>query len=207
MAKKSKVRGINGGFSGGFLRLRVGLFDHLEDGRIDPMECMTYEIFLLRAKWETGQWWGTCESIRAALGNNVSLSTIQRYVKNLAEKGYIKIFGKWGRRGPYGVLVNKYEPQLGPFKGKRLNARKSTDYRKPVFETIPDFEEEVRRTCGGSEEETRRICGGSAEDVRSIQDKKDVLDFSEGTRTKEGKDESSEPKPSTYLERDVNFDE
>ena len=66
----------------------------------------------------------------------MKLNTAQVSLGRLRDNGYIKYPEGTGKRGVYPVLIDKYEPQVGPCKGWSLNAAASDDYDNPVYDYI-----------------------------------------------------------------------
>jgi hypothetical protein len=85
-------------------------------------------------------WIGTTSFGRSPRGSN--LRDIQRAIQRLAKIGFIRAFQLRGQRGNYRVLINKYEPEFGALRGKRLNAVASTSWQAPVYEACADDDAE-----------------------------------------------------------------
>jgi hypothetical protein len=133
----------------GFLALRSGIFDHLNQSRFTANDWMVYTILLRQCDWQSGRWNGNAYRIRAAVGNSLTIRQIQHAMRRLVEKGYTKTFHKQGAKGNYFVLIHKYRVCVGNLKGKVLNALKSDSYTRPLYED--ECEREVISTVGGCE--------------------------------------------------------
>jgi hypothetical protein len=120
--------------SRGFIQIRRGLQDHLFSGTLSTFDLGVYLILHLQADFGTGIWLGSAPRLMATAPRGTSLRNMQRALLRLAEIGFIKTFHKRGVRGNYRVLINKYEPRSGALTGMRLNAEKTLDWRRPVFE-------------------------------------------------------------------------
>lgn len=119
----------------GFIQIRRGLEEHLENGTLGLFDLGIYLMIHLQANYETGVWWGSAAKLAATAPRDADARAIRRSIENLEQVGFIKRFHKQGKRGNYPVLLNKYQPQSGALTGKRLNAALSTDWRTPVYES------------------------------------------------------------------------
>jgi hypothetical protein len=108
----------------GFLRMRNGIMPHLERGWMDEQMFTAYTIMLAKCDYATGIWKGSADALVAAVGGQWSVRTAQEVIRRLSLGLYITSKHERGKRGNYDVLINNYEPQKGPMKGKRL--RKTT---------------------------------------------------------------------------------
>jgi hypothetical protein len=120
--------------SRGFIQIRSGLSEHLLNGALGVFALGVYLIILLQVDFETGVWTGSAARLLASAPRGASLRDMQRALELLEKIGFIRIFHRHGQRGNYRALVNKYEPKTGALIGKRLNALKSDDWRRPVYE-------------------------------------------------------------------------
>jgi len=121
-----------------FIRLRVGLLEHFEDGRVTPTMANCFTVVLGQADYATGFWKGSAAKIFAAWGGQLSLRTIQDALSALYGGGYLKSFHKHGQRGNYYVAINKYLVKMGSHKGYVLNASATTAPENPVYELPED---------------------------------------------------------------------
>jgi len=128
--------------SNGFVKIRRGLEPHLLSGRLGLIELGTYLLIHLQADFETGVWIGSAPRLLAAAPRGSNLRDIQRAIQRLAKIGFIRAFQLRGQRGNYRVLINKYEPEFGALRGKRLNAVASTSWQAPVYEACADDDAE-----------------------------------------------------------------
>jgi hypothetical protein len=131
---KKKVRSGNGRF----VVLR-DLQDHTFAGKLGFAELGAYYLIHQQADFETGIWTGSAARLRAtAPKGGESLRCVQRTLKHLTKIGFLKPFRKRAQRGNYPILINKYQPLVGPHRGMRLNAQKTTDWRNPVWENCTE---------------------------------------------------------------------
>lgn len=121
--------------SEGFIQIRRGLLDHAETGSVGLSDLGVYLMIHLQAHYETGIWIGSAAKLAATAPRDSDDRAIRRSLENLERVGFIKRFMVQGKRGNYPVLINKYEPQSGAMKGKRLNADLTTDWRHPVYKS------------------------------------------------------------------------
>ena len=163
-------------FSEGFLALRAGIFDHLNQSLFTPNEWMTYTVLLRQCDWRYGRWNGNAHRIRAAVGNVMTIRQIRQAMSRLVVKGYTRGFHKKGAKGNYFVLIHKYRVCVGELKGKVLNAIKSDSYIHPVYED--GCEREVIDTLHGSDLEVTLKCDGSQvvlyQDIQDVQASKNA---------------------------------
>lgn len=115
-------------------KIRAGLEDHLVSGSIGAFEAGVYLILHLQADFHTGIWTGSANRLLSTAPRGASLRDMQRALQRLGAIGFIRTFHRHGERGNYRVLINKYEPQFGALRGKRLNAEKSTSWQSPAYE-------------------------------------------------------------------------
>jgi hypothetical protein len=117
-----------------FVRLKVGLLEHCEDGRMTPAMMNCFTVVLGQADYATGFWKGSAAKIFAAWGGQLPLRTIQRALESLYREGYLKSFHRPGQRHNYPVAINKYFVKMGRLKGYILNASATTVPENPVYE-------------------------------------------------------------------------
>jgi hypothetical protein len=139
--------------SKGFIQIRRGLLEHVENGTIGLLDLGVYVQIHLQVNYETGVWMGSAAKLAATAPRDADDRAIRRSLENLERIGFIKRFMVRGKRGNYPVVVNKYEPQCGAMMGKRLNAEKTVDWRQPVYESC----HEVSVRCPGSVREDASI--------------------------------------------------
>jgi hypothetical protein len=118
------------------IRIREGLWEHIAEGKLTLTDYCVYSTLLHRAKWGTGICMTSAASIAGNWGGQMKLNTAQVSLGRLRHNGYIKYPEGTGKRGVYPVLIDKYEPQVGPCKGWSLNAGASDDYDNPVYDYI-----------------------------------------------------------------------
>lgn len=118
------------------IRIREGLWEHIAQGRLTPHDVAVYMTLHRHAKWGTGICVTSAGSIAGNWGGQMKLNTAQVCLGRLRDNGYIKYPEGTGNRGVYPVLIDKYEPQVGPCKGWSLNAAASDDYANPVYDYI-----------------------------------------------------------------------
>lgn len=117
-----------------FVRLKVGMLEHVEDGAVTPAMLSVYAIILWQADYETGFWKGSAPKLQAAWCGNLSLRTIQRALEALCDQGYLRSFHTPGQRHNYLVAINKYLIKSGKYMGYWLNASATTVPERPVYE-------------------------------------------------------------------------
>jgi DNA-binding transcriptional MocR family regulator len=118
----------------GFLKLRNGILEHVEEGRF----CLrTYGLFaylLQRRRWASGVCFTNSHSIATAFGENVT--TVQNDMRILREEGYIQYPKGKGRKGNYPVLIINDQPTDGVLKGYRLCGFVDETYERVHYESL-----------------------------------------------------------------------
>lgn len=124
--------------SEGFAKIRNGLKDHIDQGKMSATDIGVYTFLHLYCTWKTGIWFGNALNIASKTLS--SRRSISDSLHRLRQRGYINYASTRGKRGSYYVLIHKFEPQYGPWGGYRLNAWKYTDKVEADYEKIPDHE-------------------------------------------------------------------
>jgi len=117
----------------GFAQIRRGILDHLRAARLTLMEFAAYVVVIILADKATGIWRGSAKAL--AVEVCVSERQARHLLESLERKSYVKRFATRRKRGNYPVLVARYEVTFGAYKGMRLNAERTTDWRNPVYES------------------------------------------------------------------------
>jgi hypothetical protein len=136
----------------GYTQKRRGAVEHLRDGRFTLLEYGAHDLILALADKATGIWWGSAKALAAICGaGDITDRQARHLLESLEKKRYVRRFPKRRGHGNYPVLVNKFEVTFGAYRGMRLNAEKSTDWRSPVYESClehgaaPGLEQGVAR--------------------------------------------------------------
>ena len=124
--------------SEGFAKIRNGLKDHIDQGKMSATDIGVYTFLHLYCTWKTGIWFGNALNIASKTLS--SRRSISDSLHRLRQRGYINYATSRGKRGSYYVLIHKFEPQYGPWEGYRLIAWKYTDKVEADYEKIPDHE-------------------------------------------------------------------
>ncbi len=120
----------------GYTQKRRGAVEHLRDGRFTLLEYGAHDLILALADKATGIWWGSAKALAAICGaGDVTDRQARHLLESLEKKGYVRRFPKRRGHGNYPILVNKFEVTFGAYRGMRLNAEKTTDWRSPVYES------------------------------------------------------------------------
>jgi hypothetical protein len=120
----------------GFVPLRRGLFEHVQNGTMAIGEAFLYMAVLAHADPATGVWISTAGMLSAYYG--INSRTCKDWLAKLEEKGYLRRFMVQGTHSQYPILVHKYQCTEGAQKGMRLNAWESTSYNNLKYEPCPD---------------------------------------------------------------------
>lgn len=115
-----------------FSRIRHGLKEHIEQGRLrgsgSELDC--YISLHLHAELDTGVCWKMSAPFLARfLG--ADLFQVQLSLRSLERKGYIKRFNHRGQKSFYPILINKYETPHGLI----IRADKTLSLDEIAFET------------------------------------------------------------------------
>jgi hypothetical protein len=117
--------------NGGHLKMRNGIFEHVQKGWMDEQMYLAYNVMLHQCDWKTGEWTGSAARLREAIPH-WSLATVKRVLNRLARGQYVDSQHVRGARGNYKVLINNYEPTTGPLAGKRIRKTETIDWRTAV---------------------------------------------------------------------------
>jgi hypothetical protein len=121
--------------SKGYVKLRRGLLDHFETGKMSPPEAGVYFVILLKADHRTGIWQSTsAKTIAWYYRRHMTERRVRKALQNLEEAGYIKRFRTIGSHLSYPILVNKYPCRDDAGNEFLLNAEKTRDAEHPVYE-------------------------------------------------------------------------
>lgn len=181
---------------GNFTRVRNDLIDdHLKDGEISISQFVIYLVMIRRADWTTGVFRGNAETIATHLGGQLSPQQVNKMLTEMQKAGYIKRFQVQGKPGFYPILINKFEPTLGPHKGKRLNALKSRSYKSLVFEDAG-----LTRDSGVTQAGDGRDSGGN---YNISKDFEDVSRSGLPTQQDESNEQERSTKPESTDAEDV----
>lgn len=123
----------------GYTQKRRGAVEHLRDGRLTLLGYGAHDLLLALADKQTGVWWGSAKALSAICGAGDITERQARHILETLEIGrYIKRFATRRSHGNYPILLNKFEPTCGAYKGLRLNTDKTSDWRAPVFEACQE---------------------------------------------------------------------
>jgi hypothetical protein len=158
----------------GFVPIRRGILEHIQDGRLTPLEFTAHYLITSQADTRTGKWIGSAKCIASALCITERLA--RRVLENLSRGDYIRRFPVPGKHVCYPILVHKFHPTSGEHKGEQLDAISSlspTDLRysqidsgELVGEHIGEHVTSQKRSEKGEgrkkkEEAAARLAGGS----------------------------------------------
>jgi hypothetical protein len=154
----------------GFVKLRRGILEHYQDGKVSAYEFHIYVLIILEADYRTGVWCGSGKKLSALY--RMSLRTCQDVLAKLEGKRYIRRFMTFGKHGNYPVLVNKYQCTDSAGNEVYLNAMKSKDWRNPIYDGAPT----VHRECAD---------GAPSQEVRTKNEEKTPRKNQRGTHAPE----------------------
>ena len=93
-----------------WVKLRTGIVEHIESGRMTADEYVVYSMLILRADWRTGIWFGSAGHLGKIL--HWSARRCQKLLKSLREKKYISGECPRPSRSAYSIRVERYFPQI-----------------------------------------------------------------------------------------------
>ena len=108
----------------------------LYEGQISLNEFAVLNILHDRADISTGGWKINSTALATFCGGSLSVGQADRLLRSLDQKGYIK---RWPsrRHEVYPYVVHGYYITDGVNKGEYINARKTTDWKSPLYEAEP----------------------------------------------------------------------
>lgn len=119
----------------GFAKIRNGLKDHIDQGKMSATDLGVYTFLYLYCTWKTGIWFGNALNIAAKTLS--SRRSISDSLHRLRQRGYINYATTRGRRGSYHILIDKFEPQYGPWEGYRLLLGNTRIKSKQLMKRFP----------------------------------------------------------------------
>ena len=141
----------------GFIPIRRGILEHLEQRRMTLMEFGVYVLLQLRADWATGIYRGCALTIAYQFGDPEIRAQVKDILSRLKRKQYINYSPEKGKRGGYEILIHKFEPRLGRLCGTRLNAWKHGEIAIPEYEAVASDALETRKRVARESPEARPI--------------------------------------------------
>jgi hypothetical protein len=108
----------------GFLPLRRGIWEHLRDGRMSPMETLAFIYICSQADTRTGIWKGSAGALAGEIG--FKPRTARDVIERMEHGDYIHRFPIPGSHVCYPILIHKFPISQGEHNGEQLNAIEST---------------------------------------------------------------------------------
>lgn len=144
----------------GFVKMRRGIIDHIESGKLNSDESAAYMLMILKANHRTGIWRGSGLALAASF--KWSLRTAQRVLSSLISKSYISAKRARGSRGNYPIKIERYfkvTPPVTPLVTPPVTpVRKSSatsDATKPKVTPPVATYQEVKQEIKNGEETVR----------------------------------------------------
>lgn len=131
----------------GWYARRRGLLEHLESGLISLLDLAVHDWLCLKADYKTGVCIGSARMLYdLAQRREVSYRTIARSFAHLEAIGWIKRFRVQGEHANYPILISRFrvrdsvrdEKGVVSMKWFKVNAEKTSDWRKVVLEPVSD---------------------------------------------------------------------
>lgn len=116
-----------------YIALDGQFYTEMHERRITPAMLCVYTMILRQVDFETGVWHGSAYRICDGWGWQIKHRTAQDSMKKLCDAGYLKSFHISGSRNDYAVLVHGYKVRFGKWRGHKLDAEATKDWRIPVF--------------------------------------------------------------------------
>lgn len=115
-----------------FQKLRVGILDHIDDGRLCGVDLAVFTFLLLRCKvqGDRGVVWTSYPVLVDAL--SFSEKQVRCSFQRLEKHRYIRVFRQQGSRGKYPVLIHRYELTDQGRREVYIDAWETTDYECPL---------------------------------------------------------------------------
>ena len=104
----------------GFSKIRNGLKEHIEAGKLCPTDLGVYLFLHLYCDYSTGIYKGTALGIAYRMGDAAHKSTINKSLARLKKIKFINYREGNGKRGGYRILLDKFEPTFGELRGLTL---------------------------------------------------------------------------------------
>jgi hypothetical protein len=146
----------------GYIPLRRGVLQHLQEGRITLQEFNVFVMLLIWANHKTGIASTNAAGLVFLSGGQLEQRYTQRCLASLEKKGYIKMpFFQQGQRGDYDIFIDKYVVTEGAYDGKVLSFAKTTDWKKPVYVDLT--EDAAVRTADNAAEDAAEDAAGNAD--------------------------------------------
>jgi len=180
--------------------IRNGILDHLQLGRLTPLEFGVYVLLHLRANWSTGVCSTCALTLACQFGDSTSKRQIQDALARLRRKGYINYPKGVGSRGGYDVLIHKYEPRQGRLCGTRLDAWKHGPLCKPEYEPVDGESADGRWSVEGRSAESRPIQEVRTEEAEEPKEPKETAGKEE---SREGRRSDKTPSSEKMLDTDT----
>jgi hypothetical protein len=103
----------------GFLQLRRGVFQHVRDGWLSPLQALVFIYMLTQADTRSGVWKGGAGALAGEL--SIPVRTARRALEALDGR-YLKRFPVPGSHKCYPILLHKFLITDGEHAGQQLNA-------------------------------------------------------------------------------------
>jgi hypothetical protein len=108
----------------GFVPLRRGIWEHLRNGRMTPLETLAFIYICSQADTRTGIWKGSAGALVTELG--FKPRTARDVIERMEHGDYIRRFATPGQHLCYPILVHKFAISQGEHDGEQLDALSSS---------------------------------------------------------------------------------
>ncbi len=135
----------------GYVPMRRGLLNHLQEGRMSLLDYLVYTLLLLLADRKTGIAMTNAGGIVYFTGNQIPLRTAQDCLQRLESNGYIKRpFRVHGRRIYDAIFIDKFVCTDGALRDMRVSFANTADWNHPAYVRCAEGADSVRTECGRS---------------------------------------------------------
>lgn len=131
----------------GYYKRRRGLMDDLKIGKLSLLDNSLHDVLCQLADPESGILWTNAADL--AWRSNSSRKLVQKHLRRLEARGYIKRFSFPRSKKHYPILINSFECTMGAHIGMRLNALETSDWRVPVYSRRIQSGIQSERQSGG----------------------------------------------------------
>jgi hypothetical protein len=152
----------------GFTKIRNGIDEHLRSETISLYEAAVLMQMTRQADYETGLWIGSANRLFTDAPRYNSVRKARAALRHLKCIGWIKGWKKYDGKATTHYVINKFEATSGRHKGEWLNAEKTVNWRKPVFES--EWKSTAVRPKSDTTETTTIEKGAPLEDTDLNQD-------------------------------------
>jgi hypothetical protein len=106
---------------GHYTMFRLGIREHIENGRFSATDWAVFSTCLLWSKGGLGVFHGNSSGISSLWSGRLNVRTVQTSMAKLKEARYLTYPNPSGKRGSFPIIIHNYDCTAGDRKGERLN--------------------------------------------------------------------------------------